>query len=140
MRARPVEEILADGVSAEGLILRYTAGSTGEPTRVRRTEVEDHLLQLFRIRAMRLAGARLTDRTLSVASRGVPTDNKPRSAKRSPGGWASCAPNGSTVCSRSTTWRARCVGSPDVVVGYAAVITEIAEIWPDVRGEPAIRA
>jgi phenylacetate-coenzyme A ligase PaaK-like adenylate-forming protein len=40
LRERPVGDLLARGVRADRLILRYTAGSTGEPTRVRRTEFE----------------------------------------------------------------------------------------------------
>ena len=78
LRGRPVGDLVARGVRADRLILRYTAGSTGEPTRVRRTEFEDHLLQMFRIRAERLLGRRVGDRRVGVSSRGVPTDRRAR--------------------------------------------------------------
>jgi phenylacetate-coenzyme A ligase PaaK-like adenylate-forming protein len=81
MRATPVPELLVAGTDADRLMLRYTTGSTGEPMRIRRTELEDHLLNLFRVRALLLAGGRLRDRRISVASRGVPTDHKPSSRK-----------------------------------------------------------
>ena len=81
-RQTPLTDLVARGVNADRLILRYTAGSTGEPTRVRRTEFEDHLLQLFRLRAQRILGRRVRDRFVSVSSRGVPTDRKPASLKR----------------------------------------------------------
>jgi phenylacetate-CoA ligase len=136
MRRRPVEDLVAEGVRAESLILRYTTGSTGEPTRVRRTELEDHLLQLFRVRATRLAGRRLRDRTLGISSRGVPTDKKPRSRK-----WLTDAigilRSARLDCLQPIDDLAREVRrfAPDVLAGYPAVITEIAGIWPDVRGQ-----
>lgn len=82
LRERRLSDLVARGVDTDRLILRYTAGSTGEPTRVRRTEFEDHLLQMFRLRAQRILGRRVHDRLVSVASRGVPTDRKPNSLKQ----------------------------------------------------------
>jgi phenylacetate-CoA ligase len=118
------------------LILRYTTGSTGEPTRVRRTELEDHLLQLFRLRARRLVGARLRDRMLGIRSRGVPSDTKPRSYKRLADA-IGILRSASLDCLQPVDALAREVRrfAPDVLAGYPAVITEIATIWPDLRGQ-----
>jgi len=135
MRRRPVEDLLAQGVSADGLILRYTTGSTGEPTRVRRSEREDQLLRLFRIRTKHLAGYRLSDRSLGISSRGVPTDTKPRSHK-----WLTDAigilRSASLDCLQPIDNLVREVRrfAPDVLSGYPTVIAEIAAIWPDLRG------
>ena len=134
MRRRPVEDLLAQGVRADDLLLRYTTGSTGEPTRVRRTELEDHLLRLFRVRARRLAGSRLRDRTLAISSRGVPTDKKPRSRKRLTDALGILR-SANLDCLQPIDDLAREVRrfAPDVLSGYPAVITEIAAIWPDIR-------
>jgi phenylacetate-CoA ligase len=135
MRRRPVEDLLADGVRAERLILRYTTGSTGEPARIRRTEFEDHLLNAFRIRARRLAGERLRDRTLAIISRGVPTDRKVHSRKRLMEALGVLR-SATLDCLQPIEDLARAVRrfAPDVLAGYPAVISEIAGVWPDVRG------
>ena len=103
LRERPINDLVARGVDADRLILRYTAGSTGEPTRVRRTEFEDHLLQMFRLRAQRILGRRVRDRLVSVTSRGVPTDRKPTSLKQMKESLGSGGPRSSTACGRSMT-------------------------------------
>jgi phenylacetate-CoA ligase len=136
MRRGRVEDRLAAGVNPARLILRYTTGSTGEPARIRRTPLEDHVLNAFRIRARRLVGERLRDRTIGIISRGVPTDHKARSAK---------ALTDAVGILRSVTLdclqpiddlvRAVRRFAPDIVTGYPAVITEIANVWADVPGQ-----
>ncbi len=135
MRAQSLTDLVARGVDPERLILRYTTGSTGEPTCVRRTELGDHLLQLFRIRTMRLAGARVRDRVLNVASRGVPTERKPRSLARLPG-LLGVLRSERIDCLQPAPDLAREVArrAPDVLTGDSAVITEIAALWPEVCG------
>jgi phenylacetate-coenzyme A ligase PaaK-like adenylate-forming protein len=133
-RERPLRDLVAHGVDAERLILRYTAGSTGEPTRVRRTEFEDRLLQMFRLRAQRLLGRRVRDRLVSVSSRGVPTDRKRKSRGRvrnSLGLW----PASQLDCLRPIDGLARDLArmAPEVVTGYPGVLTEIASVWPDLE-------
>ena len=134
-RERPLRDLIAHGVDADRLILRYTAGSTGEPTRVRRTEFEDRLLQMFRLRAQRLLGRRLRDRLVSVSSRGVPTDRKRKSplshVRKSLGLW----PASQLDCLRPIDDLARDLArmAPEVVTGYPGVLTEIASLWPDLQ-------
>lgn len=66
-RARPAEASLADGTNAERLVVRTTSGSSGQPFAIRRTALEDHLMQLFRMRAEADAGVRRGDRILRFA-------------------------------------------------------------------------
>ncbi len=63
-RSRPLAAALADGVDPRSLVVHTTSGSSGQPFAVRRTRVEDHLMQLFRVRAEAGAGVRRTDRAL----------------------------------------------------------------------------
>src|SRR5262249_28853201 len=130
-RARPLDDLVARGVRADRLILRYTAGSTGEPTRVRRTEFEDYLLGMFRARTQRLLGRQLRDRLVSVTSRGVPTDRKPTSLMRLSeriGVWRYLQLD----CLRPLDELARDVArvAPDVLAGYPGVLSGLARLWP----------
>ncbi|MEW6490176.1 MAG: hypothetical protein AB1578_20000 [Thermodesulfobacteriota bacterium] len=61
-RTRPLEEVISGRVSARALVRRPTSGSSGRPFVIRRTEAEDHLLNQFRLRALRDFGVRLRDR------------------------------------------------------------------------------
>ena len=133
LRERPLSDLVARGVDADRLILRYTSGSTGEPTRVRRTEFEDHLLQMFRLRAQRILGRRVRDRVVRVVSRGVPTDKTPTSLKQlkeSLGVWRSSHLD----CLHPIDDLARDLARkvPDVLTGYPGVLTEIASLWPNI--------
>jgi phenylacetate-CoA ligase len=136
-RERPPGDLAARGVDAERLSLCYTTGSTGEPTRVRRTAFEDRLLELFRIRAQRLLGRRRRDRLVSVRSRGVPTDRKRNSLgqlRKSLGMF----PNTLLDCLRPIDELPRELArlAPEVAAGYPGVLTEIASLWPEI-GERA---
>ena len=135
-RERPPGDLVARGVDPDRLILRYTAGSTGEPTRVRRTAFEDWLLDIFGLRTQRLLGRRLRDRLVGVRSRGVPTDRKRKSLgqlRKSLG----IFPSAQLDCLRPIDELARDLArlAPDVVTGYPGVLTEIASVWPEVGGQ-----
>ncbi|MBM4247761.1 MAG: phenylacetate--CoA ligase family protein [Deltaproteobacteria bacterium] len=67
LRAAPPATLLAAGTRPERLVRRITSGSTGEPFVIGRAPFEDHLLQLFRVRAWRQLGMRARDRRVSVA-------------------------------------------------------------------------
>jgi phenylacetate-CoA ligase len=131
-RERPLADLVARGVDGGRLLLRYTAGSTGEPTRVRRTVFEDRLVQMFRVRAQRLLGRRLRDRSVSVSSRGVPTDKKRKGLgqlrKR-----LGLLPSSHIDCLQAVEDIARDLArmAPDVVTGYPGVLTEVASLWLD---------
>ena len=62
----PLRDRLARGISERDLILRKTGGSTGTQIVIRRTWLEERLLNAFRFRARRALGLRITDRIASV--------------------------------------------------------------------------
>ena len=66
LQALPVTDTLSAGLKPEGLITRWTEGSTGAPFTIRRTLFEELLLNVFRLRAFRWGGMRLRDRRLLV--------------------------------------------------------------------------
>lgn len=67
LRILPAEEISARGVNINKLIIHNTSGSSGQPFTVRREYWEEHLLNMFRIRAMRQLGVRISDRIARIA-------------------------------------------------------------------------
>jgi phenylacetate-CoA ligase len=67
------EEVTSSGINLKSLIIRRSSGSTGEPFVMRRTWMEERLLQAFRRRAMYWLGQRPGDKVIRVA-RGRPTD------------------------------------------------------------------
>lgn len=66
LQALPAEDLLARGVDAERLVAHRTSGSTGLPFTVRRTWLEERVLNAFRWRALRTFGLRATDRRVYV--------------------------------------------------------------------------
>lgn len=66
LRAHPLTETLADRADVRSLIRHMTSGSTGEPFTTFRSPREEHLLNLFRIRAWRALGVRLFDRMAAL--------------------------------------------------------------------------
>jgi phenylacetate-CoA ligase len=78
LRRAPLESRIAGNVTQSRLIRRKTSGSTGEPFTIFRTILEDRLLHLFRIRALRQIGVRARDRVVSVAASRL--TEKPRTA------------------------------------------------------------
>jgi phenylacetate-CoA ligase len=62
LRGRPVAETLVDGADARKLVRHTTSGSSGKPFTIYRRPREEHLLNLFRLRASADAGLRIFDR------------------------------------------------------------------------------
>jgi len=132
-RERPLVDLVARGVDVRRLLLRYTTGSTGEPARIRRTAFEDRLLQMFRIRAHRLLGRRLRDRSVSVSSRGVPTDKKRKGLGHLIKRRLDILNFGHLDCLHPVADIARDLArmAPEIVTGYPGVLAEVASLWPD---------
>ena len=131
-RTRSPQDMVARGVDPASLVSRYTAGSTGEPVRVLRSALEDHLLNQFRWRARALLGIRVRDRIAYVVSPGVPTDRKAARDRARRVGAAIGIYRGTTVdCLRSPDEIARDLVSlrPDVISGYASSLVETIEPW-----------
>lgn len=70
----PTEEILSRGIRAENLIVRRTSGSTGEASIIRRTWLEERILQGFRWRSLELLGWRMKDKLSNI---GLPEKPQP---------------------------------------------------------------
>lgn len=62
LRGRPLAESLSDGTDPRRLVRHTTSGSSGEPFTIYRSPREEHLLNLFRLRACADAGLRTFDR------------------------------------------------------------------------------
>ncbi len=67
LRSRPLRDTLADGADPTALVRHETSGSSGQPFAIYRSPFEEHLLQLFRMRALADAGRALTVATASRA-------------------------------------------------------------------------
>jgi phenylacetate-CoA ligase len=136
-RERDPRELMARGVDPRSLVSRYTAGSTGEPTRVLRSVAEDVLLNQFRWRARASLGLRVLDRIAYVVSPGVPTDRTSARDRVRAAGRAIGIYRGTTVdCLRSPEEIARDLVRlrPDVIAGYASSLVETIESWRRLGG------
>ena len=67
LRSRPVAETLVDGADARKLVRHTTSGSSGKPFTIYRLPREEHLLNLFRLRASAGAGLRIFDRVARLS-------------------------------------------------------------------------
>ena len=76
LRGRPVAETLVDGADLQRLVRHTTSGSSGQPFNIYRMPREEHLLNLFRLRAWAEAGLRPFDRVARFSQ--LPLDKEPR--------------------------------------------------------------
>jgi phenylacetate-CoA ligase len=76
LRGRPVAETLVDGADVRRLVRHTTSGSSGKPFNIYRAPREEHLLNLFRLRACAEAGLRPFDRVARFGQ--LPLDHAPR--------------------------------------------------------------
>jgi phenylacetate-CoA ligase len=76
LRVRPVAETLVDGADVRRLVQHTTSGSSGKPFNIYRAPREEHLLNLFRLRAYAEAGLRTFDRIARFSQ--LPLDCAPR--------------------------------------------------------------
>jgi phenylacetate-CoA ligase len=76
LRGRPVAETLVDGADLRRLVRHTTSGSSGKPFNIYRAPHEEHLLNLFRLRACAQAGLRTFDRIARFSQ--LPLDHVPR--------------------------------------------------------------
>src|SRR5579884_120117 len=61
LQSLPVREIISRDVNPEHLIVHITSGSSGEPLTIRRTQLENYLFGLFRLRNAMRVGLRMRD-------------------------------------------------------------------------------
>ncbi|HEX4522374.1 MAG TPA: AMP-binding protein [Casimicrobiaceae bacterium] len=76
LRGRPLAETLVDGADVQRLVRHTTSGSSGQPFNIYRAPREEHLLNLFRLRASAEAGLRTFDRVARFSQ--LPLDEYPR--------------------------------------------------------------
>ncbi len=62
LRRLPAEDLVDPRLNAGRLVTRRTSGSSGRPFTIRRGYWEEHLMNMFRIRALRQYGLRVPDR------------------------------------------------------------------------------
>ncbi len=131
LRAAPLARKIARDHRDVRLITRYTAGSTGEPTRVRRAPLEEHLVGQFRLRASLALGRRVAELGVYVGSPGVPTDRKSASLRRVrdalrlfPFREVDCLRAPDAVVAEVLRLR------PAVIAGYPGALAEVAARWP----------
>jgi phenylacetate-CoA ligase len=61
-RKHPVQRTLTRGMRLKSLFCHSTSGSTSRPFNIFRTSLEEHLINMFRIRAMSQLGVKVSDR------------------------------------------------------------------------------
>ncbi len=65
-RVRPIRETLSRKSRPDRTVKRATSGSTGRPFIIRRSFVEEHLINFFRIRAYQQFGVRFSDKMAQI--------------------------------------------------------------------------
>ena len=66
LRGTPLKNVLTLSARPDCLIRRKTSGSSGKPFTIYRTPLEDHLLNLFRIRVRQGYGMRISDNIATI--------------------------------------------------------------------------
>jgi len=128
LQQAPAETVVAHGLDPDRLLVRTTSGSSGEPLRIRHAWLEDRLAAVFRLRALRGLGLRVTDRRAGVGLL-RPHDSRdwdlPQRILRTLGIYrkagVDCRSTSEEILRRLEELR------PDVVVGFPGVICRIAQ-------------
>ncbi len=127
LRSRPLRDTLADGADPAALVRHETSGSSGQPFAIYRSPFEEHLLQLFRMRALADAGVRWSDRI--VRFRQLPAGGVratwPGRLRRALGIHPDADLDGIADASSMLAELAR--HRPDVVAGYPSTLRYLAD-------------
>ncbi len=128
LQALPPEEILARGVDHERLIEHKTSGSSGEPFVLWRTWIEERLLAMLWLRAVRDFGLRIRDKQAKIVIvRPVPPRNRQLASMllQKLGAYRAdrvdCLRPPEEILSALRDLR------PDVLTGFPGVLTRMAE-------------
>jgi len=135
----PAEELLAKGIEPNKLILQRTAGSSGIPLSIRRTWFEEHLLQLFRLRALRKYGMKMGDKWVRIGLLPSPQAQKNPLPVRMIQGtgiyrryFIDCLRDPSEILQTLGEIR------PDVISGYPGTVSRLADVALN-QNSPMIR-
>jgi phenylacetate-CoA ligase len=66
LRMRSLGETISSGADPSKLVSLMTSGSSGKPFTIRRSALEEHLINMFRLRALHQVGVRISDRIARV--------------------------------------------------------------------------
>jgi phenylacetate-coenzyme A ligase PaaK-like adenylate-forming protein len=69
LKKTPIEDILARRINRRKLVSHKSSGSSGRPFVIHRTALEEHLLNMFRIRTIQYFGMKISDRIANVTPR-----------------------------------------------------------------------
>lgn len=126
LRARPVTETLVDGADPKRLVRHMTSGSSGQPFAIYRSRREEHLLNLFRVRAYAGAGLRVSDRIARFSQ--LPLDeaygDRAGGARRMLGIYRDIQLNGLASADEMAGQLVR--SRPTVVAGYPSILLHVA--------------
>jgi len=125
-RIRPLKETLSLKIKPAKTVCRATSGSSGRPFIIRRTFIEDHLLNFFRIRAVQQFGVRILDKLahIRLISRSHRRENFPGRMRQALGIYRDY-PIDSLQSAQKTIHELAAL-QPDVIKGYPSVLTHIA--------------
>ncbi|MFO0795235.1 MAG: hypothetical protein U0586_14385 [Candidatus Brocadiaceae bacterium] len=132
LRSRPRQEIIACGTNLQRLIVTSTSGSSGKPFTIYSTWLEQRLLRAIRIQAMNEFGRRWSD---SIAMIAFLRPKQPAAnpliqrllRNLSPRRWTQidCREPLEDILRSLRSFR------PDVIVGYAGVISRVSQLMSD---------
>ncbi|MGH8851828.1 MAG: phenylacetate--CoA ligase family protein [Casimicrobiaceae bacterium] len=126
LRSRPVGATIVDGADPRRLVRHLTSGSSGQPFTIYRSKREEHLLNLFRMRAYARVGVRLFDRIARFQQ--MPLDRLrrcwPGRLRQGLGIYREEVLDAMAPVDEMIEQLLRC--RPDVVAGYASTLQHVA--------------
>jgi phenylacetate-CoA ligase len=140
LKAGSPSDLFSRHVAPDRLVCRATSGSSGHPFQVRRAPLEDHVINMFRIRAHRQYGLRLRDRIAGVLAVGIPNEKRmtflPR-LRQAVGVHRYYPVN---CLNPAETVRARLEElNPDVITGYPSSIAQMPLLYGAFPGSRLLR-
>jgi len=140
LKTVPPSDLFSRHVSPDRLVRRVTSGSSGRPFVVRRAPLEDHVINMFRVRAQRQYGLRLRDRIAGVVAVGIAGQNRASflTGLRQAAGVhryypVNCLQPPETVRSRLEEL------NPDVITGYPSAIARMPLLYGAFPGARRLR-
>lgn len=128
LRSCPVSDTLVDRADVRRLVRHMTSGSSGQPFTIYRSPREEHLLNLFRLRASAAAGLRLFDRIVRFGQ--LPLDPVPRGwpgrVRQALGIHREALLDGMAPAEEMIGQVLRL--APDVVAGYPSTLRDLADV------------
>ena len=129
LRGSALEDLLAPGASPQRLVCRITSGSSGRPFVVRRAFLEEHVINMFRIRTDRHYGLRLRDRTALITAVNISGEKRETFLTRLRQGIGvhrfyplNCLQAADAIC------RGLEEINPDIIVAYPSAVAQVAPL------------